>query len=402
MSIEFKLDSLSRVILLVFSLLFAVASCGKQLEYKPAGESGKITLFIGQDLDSISAYVASGYFPTPAGVTTYLAFYQLNRSSFPAYGALGQDVDGVPVDIDVNWGAGSLNAHKLATRYPDSALSVGLNIAEGDGHSTWAKGGLADIAVGAYDANIRRLAKFFKSINNPVYLRIGYEFDGVWNAGYEKTSSYISAYRRIVDVLREEAVTNVTFVWQASASPVDDVIEGYSENIQAWYPGDGYVDWVGLSWFLLADERPKPVLTQRQLANEVMHFARVKNKPVMIAESTPQGFDLEKLTRANSSSLWNGKSGSGKASKTADDIWQDWFVPYFEYIHANADTIRAVAYINANWDEQPMWAKPYRQGYWGDSRIQSNVIIRQKWLDEVTDESFWLHRDTELEKALEN
>jgi hypothetical protein len=394
------LNSLSRAILLVLSLLFAVAACSKQLKHKPAVAPEKVILFVGQDLDSISDYAASGYFPTPAGVTTYLAFYELSQSSFPAYGALGQDADGNPVDSDVDWGAGPLNAHKLAARYPESALSIGLNIAEGDGHNTWAKGGLADIAVGAYDANIRRLAEFLKSIDNPVYLRIGYEFDGAWNAGYEKTSSYISAYRRIVDVLRQQSVFNVAYVWQASASPVDDVIDGYAENIQDWYPGDDYVDWMALSWFLVADERLKPVSSQRQLADEVLHFARSKDKPVMVAESAPQGYDLENLTQANSSILWNGKSGSEKTSKTADDIWREWFVPFFEYIHDNADTIRAVAYISADWNTQRMWAKPYNQGYWGDSRVQTNSVIREKWLDEVSDELFWLHGETDPVRPL--
>ncbi len=106
-------------------------------------------LFIGQDLASTAGYDASGYFPTPGGVTIYLAFYQFNRSSFPAYGILGQDMDVDSVDCYVDWGAGPMNAHKLAVRYPDSAVSIGLNIAEGGGHSSWAEDGLANIAVGA-------------------------------------------------------------------------------------------------------------------------------------------------------------------------------------------------------------------------------------------------------------
>jgi hypothetical protein len=100
-------------------------------------------LFIGQDQASTAGYDASGYFPTPGGVTIYLAFYQFNRSSFPAYGILGQDMDVDSVDCYVDWGAGPMNSHKLAVRYPDSALSIGLNITEG---------GLASIVVGAYNA----------------------------------------------------------------------------------------------------------------------------------------------------------------------------------------------------------------------------------------------------------
>ena len=43
-----------------------------------------------------------------------------------------------------------------------------------------------------------------------------------------------------------------------------------------------------------------------------------------------------------------------------------------------------------------MRAKPYYQGYWGDSRIQGYKIIRHKWLEEVSDESFWLHGEAIL------
>ena len=150
----------------------------------------KVPLIIGQDLDSVSSYVDSGYFPIPGGVTTYLAFYQLTKSSFPAYGALGQDIEGHATEEDIDLGAGPLNAWRLAQDNPDSALVIGLNIAEGNGDTLWVPGGLADIAVGVYDKNIQRLAHFCREVGRPVYLRIGYEFDGAWNRGYEKQTSY--------------------------------------------------------------------------------------------------------------------------------------------------------------------------------------------------------------------
>ncbi len=46
----------------------------------------KALLIIGQDLNSVSGYTGSGYFPEPGGITSYLAFYNLTRASFPAYG----------------------------------------------------------------------------------------------------------------------------------------------------------------------------------------------------------------------------------------------------------------------------------------------------------------------------
>ncbi len=359
----------------------------------PTEDNKKTLLIIGQDLDSIADYANSGLLPEPGGVTTYLAFYRLGLDSFPAFGALGMDPDGKPVGGSVNWGAGPLNAYQLAADYPNSALVIGLNIAEGDARTEWTPGGLADIGIGAYDANIRQLARFFRSINNPVYLRIGYEFDGAWNRGYDKRLSYILAYRRIVDVLPKQGVSNVKFVWQASASPVDDIIDGEREEIRDWYPGDGYVDWMGLSWFLPADETRQGAPSQRELASEVVEFARSRGKPVMIAESAPQGFDLTRLTRANIGPVWDGPAGQGQKTLSANQIWQLWYEPLFDFIDDNRDTIRALAYINADWDSQALWSAPYRQGYWGDTRIQANPELLRLWLGEINRPDVWLHAE---------
>ncbi len=350
--------------------------------------NNKVLLILGQDLYSLSEYVDSGYFPEPAGVTTYLAFYSLLNSSFPAFGALGQDINGDSAD-NVDWGAGPVNAWKTATLFTQSSIAIGLNIAEGSGNYLWAKGGLADIGVGAYDDHIRHLAKFCKSINNSIFLRIGYEFDGSWNSGYEKKTSYILAFRRIVDVMREEGVSNVAYVWQASASPIDDLIDGHHENIANWYPGNDYVDWIGMSWFLPPDVRINNAPSQRDLADEVLNFARNNRKPAMIAEASPQGYDLMELTNANISPLWDGEAGKNVQHKTPLEIWQEWFVPFFDYIHTNNDVVRAVAYINADWDGQLKWSAPYSEGYWGDSRVQMNSVIRKLWLQQTGDYSFW-------------
>ncbi len=75
----------------------------------------------------------------------------------------------------------------------------------------------------------------------------------------------------------------------ASGSPIDDSIEGRRENIRDWYSCDDYVDWMGLSWFLPADDVRQKTPSQRELADEVLDFASFKNKPVMIAETAPLG-----------------------------------------------------------------------------------------------------------------
>lgn len=75
-----------------------------------------------------------------------------------------------------------------------------------------------------------------------------------------------------------------------------------------------------------------------------LNFALEHNKPVLVAESAPQGYDLEESTY-----------GAAEVAKTPDGVWDEWYVPFFAYVHDNAGVIRAVAYINVDWNSQPMW-----------------------------------------------
>nr|WAB55569.1 beta-1,3-xylanase [synthetic construct] len=286
----------------------------------------KILLVIGQDLNSVGEY-AKGYAPEPAGVTTYTDIATL---------------DGLCNDAD--WGAGLINAKKYLEEFPNSALVIGLymvNMVDG-------------VSSGEYDRQIETLAEFIKEANRPVYLRIGYEFDGDWNS--YNPEKYRVAFRYIHEKLRNLAGENKSFVWQSAS-------RNYQKpDLSLWYPGDDYVDWVGLSYFAPA---------------EVLAFARLHNKPVMISEATPQRYDL-----------LDGPSGKNRVKKTPEEIWNEWFKPFFEFMYENSDVIKGFAYINADWDSQPMWGPP--NGYWGDSRVQVNPIIRNLWQKEIK-KSIWIH-----------
>ena len=40
-----------------------------------------------------------------------------------------------------------------------------------------------------------------------------------------------------------------------------------------------------------------------------------------------------------------------------------------------------------------MWGPPYKDGYWGDSRIEANATIRKKWLAEIR-KPVWIHESS--------
>lgn len=373
----------------------------------------KILLSIGQDLKTISDYQSGGVdtrgFPQMGGVVNYVAFYSLLSNQFPAYGALGEDPSGNKVAFDIDWGAGPLHASNAGDGFSNSTLTIGMSIAEGsDPGDTWCAGCIEQIGNGTWDNNIKRLAKFANDHSDlAIYLRIGFEFDGKWNKGYSNTTHFKNAWKRIVDVMRTEGVTNVAYVWQSSTSPVDDILEGFREDITDWYPGDDYVDWMGLSWFLLPNEIP-PVggnpATQISLADELVNFARQRNKPVYLAESTPQGFDLVNLTNCNVSPIWDGTAAAGCQSKSATAIWNDWFQPFFDYIYANKDVIRHVHYINVNWDDDTQKFGPgsgYAEGYWGRAGVHVNNTIAGNWATELN-KSVWVHGSATLNNSILN
>ncbi len=314
----------------------------------------QVLLFIGQDLGAIGGlkdytqgYMNEPNLPKPVGFTTYTSFGSWGSNS----GLMNLD----------NWGAGDEHADRLLEHpaVTNPMISIGLyldpNIIEA-------------IGSGEFDPAINELGSWIKKAKNPVLLRIGYEFE--FN-GYEP-EDYVTAYRRIVDLLDKNKVKNISFVWQAASMTSLFTKEGY----ELYYPGDNYVDWVAYSYFYNSD--------QGQL---MIDFAREHNKPVFLSETCPARFDLKESTYGNEvDPAFNIRSAAP---------WEEWFEPMFEWVELNKDVIKAVAYINVDWMSQPMWQDPNspHYPYWmgTDSRIQSNTKVAHNWTQVINaKDSRWI------------
>lgn len=372
-------------LVLAIALGLTCAACQNQLtENQPSNQQpSKRYFIIGQDLGAVREYQQSGCCIQPDGTTAYINLYNVLDETL-TFSGLGINGESAPLDVEVDFGTGPLNLLKSATEF-EGGLAIGLELVENN-HP----GAMKALITGEYDQHLAQLAHFFKMIEGPVWLRVGYEFDGVWNQGYADTAQYIAAYRHVVDQLRSAGVSNVEYVWQSSTSAIDDIIEKKHENIANWYPGDDYVDWVACSWFLTIDESPQVDTdymppTQRQLTDEALAFARSHHKPVLIAESSPQGFDLSNQFNANIAPIWDGAARQSKVQLSSSDIWSAWYEPLFEYMNQNKDVIRGFAYINDNWDAQPRWGAPHNEGYWGDSRLQVNPEIAERFNQAVSE-----------------
>lgn len=197
---------------------------------------------------------------------------------------------------------------------------------------------------GQYEAQLQQLADGLKSLNRPVYLRIGYEFNGVWYDPMYQPATYKHAFRRVVDKLRDEDVPAAS-VWCA--------YPGYSSYYGSWnylddyYPGDDYVDWWGLDVFSPGD------ITASTTRSFLSH-AEQAEKPVMIGEATPR---------------WVGATD-------AQD-WNTWFEPFFGMIE-EWPGIKAHSYISWDWGQSTQWPT------WGNAAIEDgHSTVRANYLSEM-------------------
>lgn len=348
---------------------------------------GKLRMFIGQDSETIEAYGHAVPEDALEGITLYTSVYSTKaKLSF----------EGVYAAAD--WDAGRVDYSETLSSFPDAALAIGLIFS--DRPDLQEKMGY-EIAEGKHDAEIKKFAEYLKQLApRPIFLRIGYEFDGFWFA--YRPESYVKAFRHIHSLLEQVGAENVVTVWQAALWPDHRMAgefsgiynHGEAAMLDRWYPGDDVVDWMGMSVFYrdLSQWDYVTPLTPAELQERFLFFAREKNKPVLIAESAPQGYRNGK--QSGSTIMYNQPT-----PLTAEAIWRRWYEPYFDFIYSNKDIIRSVAYINTDWDSQKMWeCKPGGRagedgcagGNWGDSRIQANSYIKSKWLEQVLDDSIWL------------
>lgn len=353
-------------------------------------KDNKILLFIGQDSDTITDYVKNVPEDPIEGVTLYTTL----KSADPEQALPG--VFGV-----ANWNSGDVDFRKTLVESPMADLAIGLAIDTCDGSRH-----PQNIADKQYDKSLSVFIDYLVTLApRKVYLRIGYEFDGPWNC-YEP-QSYKAAFRHIATQLKLKNATNVMTVWQSATWP-DPSIAGDRQSIydfrnplhlSSWYPGDDVVDWVSLSVFYrdLSQWNYTPAYTPDFAQQRVLKFARSLQKPVMIAEAAPQAYRVAKQTRSFI-------SHNLQTPHKAEWIWKDWYVHFFDFIEQNRDVIRAVAYINANWESQGMWycadnasppASNCPQGNWGDSRVHANPFIKQQWLNKISDSKVWLQREND-------
>jgi hypothetical protein len=144
---------------------------------------------------------------------------------------------------------------------------------------SWRGAKYAGILSGRYDSMIARTARRLATTGKPTMLRWAWEMNGDWYAwggvnNPEQSAGFVKAWKHVWGIFADQGAKNVSWVWSPNwlSTPTDSW-----NQVQAYYPGDKYVDWVAMSGYDLRRETPETLFDKV--------YARYSpTKPIMIAE----------------------------------------------------------------------------------------------------------------------
>jgi hypothetical protein len=241
------------------------------------------------------------------------------------------------------------------------------------------------------------------------------EFDNTYFGYSQDPNIYRLAYRALVD--RCEALfgktkcrNKIAFCWHSWAAP------RWIDNLMDFYPGDDYVDWVGVSIFqqvypwAVGAGTSGGEFAGGSIAHvrEVLDLAHSLHKPIMIAESTPFGgiylhdqdpallaaynltttatntptttpkrMHTTKRNGTNTTHRTTPADIDNSTTPTDVDIWNLWFQPTLDLIEEY--DIGMWSYIDCDWNAQPMW----KGVGFGDTRLVVSGQVMDQWWDQV-------------------
>ena len=194
-------------------------------------------------------------------------------------------------------------------------LGVAMTLDDGDGKTPPYDD---KVARGDYDYAIAQLVVGLRALGGrPLLMRIGYEFNGIWNRYGNDT--FVAAWERIHAAVRAEpALARVAFVWDYSCDEPDNPWSRFEMP-------DSMIDWFGVNIFSNSSSPAAP--ESATCLRPFLEFARARGFPVIVAESTPRSV----------------------GAAAANGAWSRWFGPLLELASEYDDVLKAICYINWNW-----------------------------------------------------
>jgi hypothetical protein len=150
---------------------------------------------------------------------------------------------------------------------------------------------LDEIIAGLHDDEIRTRATGARDLGAEIFMRWGHEMNGDWypwsgahNGGADGgPAKYIAAYRHVHALFAEVGADNVVWVWNPLVTNVPDQPWNHWSH---YYPGDEYVDWVGLDAYNWGTSSPCCVWQSFPTLIAELYADYAGRKPLMIPETS--------------------------------------------------------------------------------------------------------------------
>lgn len=149
---------------------------------------------------------------------------------------------------------------------------------------------LKAIVRGDFDADLKKWGRQVARFASPVIAEFGTEMNGRWfpwnahwNGRKRGAAMFAKTYRHIIDMTRRAGASNI--VWVFHVNNEDDPVRSWN-RFERYYPGDDYIDWLGVSIYSAQSPFDKWLTDFTKSLPQVMRrFAKMApSKPVIIAE----------------------------------------------------------------------------------------------------------------------
>lgn len=238
------------------------------------------------------------------------------------------------------------------------------------GDSYQGKYSLQKIIDGDFDKFLTKWAIEIKKFEKPVMINFGVEPNGNWFAwsgvfqgggqkdkyGDSKKADgperFVDAYRHVYDLFKEKKVDNATWYFHINNESYPN--EEWN-TIEAYYPGDKYVDWVALSAYGAQTKDEDWVSFKKAIDSSYkIIISKFPNKPLMLAE-------------------WGVRESAG--AKKAK-----WYSDALNQIQTRYKKIKIAVIYNEKWEAS--------EDDWPDLRINSSKVSLKAYKEGVASKYF--------------
>lgn len=192
--------------------------------------------------------------------------------------------------------------------------------------------------IKSYEAYIKNTAAYLKELNIPVFLRFAGEMNIKDNC--KDYNSFIEAFRYVSSIMKEKA-PNVAMVW----SPND--ISAKGRTYDQYYPGDEYVDWIGISSYTSRYFQGKKDWGALQDSIDSVYMTGDYANPLSKIKPVIEAFGSKKPVMLS-------ETGVGHYSKLAGENVSDWAAVQLRRLYVYGPMIypqlKGIYYFNASND----------------------------------------------------